>query len=216
MRSRPLVLSAFILFATLLFPAHSFAQATSFGVQGGVNLANVSFTAGDPSEGTPDFKSRTRGVFGGFVARDFNPNVGLQVDFLYSQKGTKATGSEDGFNFEFEIGVDTIEIPVLIRANIAGSGGVKARVFGGPAFGFKVRDQTKFTVDGVVIPDEDTEEADFKSSEVGFVIGGAVQFGRVFVDVRYNWGLTNLVGDDGTGDVAKSRTLGFMVGYQIK
>lgn len=215
MRSRSLVLSAFILFATLLFPAHSSAQATTFGVQGGINLANVSFTPGDPSEGNPDFKSRTRGVFGGFVARDFNPNVGLQVDFLYSQKGTKASAEEDGIAFTLEIGVDYIEIPVLIRANIAGSGGVKARVFGGPSFGFKVRDQTQFSVNGTVIPDEDTEEAEFKSSEAGFVVGGAVQFGRVFVDVRYNWGLTNVVGDD-SGDVAKSRTFGFMIGYQIK
>ena len=212
MRLRSLVLAAFVLSATLLFPAHSFAQGTSFGVQGGINLATVSFKNEDTD--IPDFKNRTRGVFGGFVARDFNPNVGLQVDFLYSQKGTKASGSEDGVNFELEVGVDYIEIPILIRANIPGSGAVKARVFGGPSFGIKVRDHAQISGGGVVI--EDDEVADFKSSEVGFVVGGAVQFGRAFVDIRYNWGLTNIAKDDGSGDEAKTRTLGFMVGYQIK
>lgn len=212
MRSR--VLSAFILFAALLFPAHSFAQATTYGVQGGINLANVSFTPGDPTEGVPDFKNRTLGVVGGFVARDFNPKVGLQVDFLYSQKGAKASANEGGIPFELEVGVDYIEIPVLIRGNIAGSGGVKARVFGGPSFGFKVRDHAQISGGGVLL--EDDEVAEFKSSEVGFVVGGAVEFGRVFVDVRYNWGLTNIAKDDGSGDEAKTRTLGFMLGYQFK
>ena len=213
MRLRSLVISAFVLSATLLIPAHSFAQATSYGVQGGINISNVSFTPGDPSEDL-DFKNRTRGVVGGFVARDFNPKVGLQVDFLYTQKGAKASAVEDGVTFNLELGVDYIEIPVLIRANIAGSGGVKARVFAGPSFGFKVRDHAQISAPGFLLEDEEVVE--FKSSEAGFVVGGAVQFGRVFVDVRYNWGLTNIGKDDGTGDEAKTRTLGFMVGYQFK
>ena len=50
-----------------LAPAPSFAQIqTQFGVQGGVNFANVDFTTTDP-EGAPDFKNRTLGV-GGILA----------------------------------------------------------------------------------------------------------------------------------------------------
>ena len=214
MRFRLSVLSAFALCAVLLTSTRAFAQATSFGVQGGINISNVDFTAGDSSETLPDFKSRTRGVFGGFVARDFNPKVGLQVDFLYSQKGTKANGTEDGVNFELEAGADYIEIPVLIRGNIAGSGKVKARGFAGPAFAFKVRDHAKLSGGGQVI--EGDAVAEFNTGDVGFVLGGAVQFGQVFVDLRYNWGLMNIVKDDGSGDEGKNRVFGIMIGFQIK
>jgi hypothetical protein len=214
MRSRLSVLSAFALCAILLTSTRAFAQGTTYGVQGGINISNVSFKAGDSSEEVPDFKSRTRGVFGGFVARDFNPKVGLQVDVLYTQKGTQADAVEDGFAFHIEIGADYIEIPVLIRGNIPGSGKVKARVFAGPSFGIKVHDKAKLSGGGMVLEGDDV--AEFKSGDAGFVLGGAVQFGQVFVDLRYNWGFVNIVKDDGTGDEAKTRTFGIMIGFQIK
>jgi hypothetical protein len=185
----------------------------SAGVQGGINISNVSFTAGDPEEGVPDFKSRTLPVFGAFVARDFNEKVGLQIDVLYSQKGTKASITDGIDTFTFEATVHYIEVPVLIRANFPGSGSMKGRVFGGPSFAFDVSDDTKTTFNGVEFDDE--EETEFKSTDFGFVIGGAVQFGKVFVDVRYNWGLINIVDDD-SGDEAKTRTFSIMVGFQFK
>lgn len=212
MRSRSFALSVFALSAILLSSSPAFAQVQA-GVQGGINIANVSFEAGDPSEGVPDFKSRTRGVFGAFIARDFTPKVGLQIDILYSQKGTKAELTDGVDTFTFEASADYLEIPILIRGNIPGSGSVKARVFAGPSIGFKVTDDTKTTFNGVELTDE--EDAEFKSTDFGFVIGGAVQFGKVFVDARYNWGLINIVDDD-SGDVAKTRTFGIMVGFQFK
>ena len=211
MRSRLSVLSVFALSAILLSSSPAFAQVQA-GVQGGINIANVSFTAGDPDEGVPEFKSRTRGVFGAFIARDFNPKVGLQIDILYSQKGTKAELTDGVDTFTFEASADYLEIPILIRGNIPGSGSVKARVFAGPSIGFKVTDDSKTTFNGVEI---DEEDAEFKSTDFGFVIGGAVQFGKVFVDARYNWGLINII-DDNTGDEAKTRTFGIMVGFQFK
>ena len=211
MRSRSFALSVFALSAILLSSSPAFAQVTA-GVQGGINIANISFTAGDPDEGVPEFKSRTRGVFGAFIARDFTPKVGLQIDILYSQKGTKAELTDGVDTFTFEASADYLEIPILIRGNIPGSGSVKARVFAGPSIGFKVTDDTTTTFNGVEI---DEEDAEFKSTDFGFVIGGAVQFGKFFVDARYNWGLINIVDDD-SGDDAKTRTFGIMVGFQFK
>jgi hypothetical protein len=213
MRSRVSVLSVFALCAILLTSTTAFAQGATFGVQGGINIANVSFSGGDPTEPVPDFKSKTRGVFGGFVAKDFNAKAGLQVDFLYSQKGTKATITDGIDTFTFEATVDYIEIPVLIRGNIPGSGSVKARVFGGPSFAFKVTDDTTTTLNGIELEDDETE---IKGNDFGFVIGGAVQFGQVFVDVRYNWGLVNILKDPTDNEDVKTRTFSIMVGFQFK
>jgi Outer membrane protein beta-barrel domain len=82
----------------------------------------------------------------------------------------------DGIDtFVFEATTDYIEVPVLIRGNIPGSGSVKARVFGGPAFAFKVSDDTTTTFNGVEL---DEEEPELKGNDFGLVIGGAVQFGQ--------------------------------------
>ena len=214
MRSRSFVVSVIALSTILLTSTHALAQATTtFGVQGGINVANVSFSGGDTGEVAPDFTSKTRAVFGGFVARDFNSKAGLQVDFLYSQKGTKATATDGIDTFVFEATVDYIEIPVLIRGNIPGSGAVKARVFGGPSFAFKVTDDSRTSFNGIEVEDEDTE---IKGNDFGLVIGGAVQFGQFFVDARYNWGLVNILKDATDNEEVKTRTFGIMVGFQFK
>ena len=213
MRSRSFVVSGFILSALLLSSSPAFAQVSA-GVQGGVNIANVSFDDGSDEDFSPNFKSKTRAVFGGFVARDFNAKAGLQIDFLYSQKGTKANFTDGIDTLEQDITADYIEIPVLVRANIPG-GSVKGRVFGGPSFAFKVSDDSTTKFNGVEVPDEEGD-AEFNTSDVGIVIGGAVQFGKVFVDARYTWGLTNVIKDPDGNESAKNRVFGIMVGFQFK
>ena len=217
-RSSALLSCAAFISALALAPAPALAQVqTQFGVQGGINVANIDFTTDDP-EFTADFKSRTRGVGGIVVAWDFNPNAGLQLDFLYSQKGTKAgaTITEDGetFDFNLEASVDYLEIPILVRANMPASDTVKFRVFGGPAIGFKVSDDFKQSINGVDIPAEEGDAPEFKSYDFSLVAGGAVQFGQFFVDARYSWGLVNISNDD-EGEKVKTRTFGFMVGFMF-
>ena len=219
LRSGFVLLFAFVLVALLLAPTPASAQtATQFGVQGGINVANVDFKpSADEAEFNPDFKSRTLGVFGAFVAWDFNPNFGMQIDALYSQKGTKFdqsfTDGVETFTFNFEARVDYLEFPVLFRANVPASDAVRFRVFTGPAFGFKVGDDVKQTFNG----EPDTEdEPEFKGSDVSWVAGGAIEFGKVFFDVRYSWGMMNVLKNPDGDEEVKTRTLGFMVGFRLK
>jgi hypothetical protein len=198
------------LLATLLFPARAMAQSTSFGVEGGINVADIAFTSNDPAEFNPTFESRIGAVVGVFVARDFNPVVGLQVDALYSQKGAKATVFEPdiGANINLDARIDFLEIPVLVRATARASDAVAVRFFGGPAFGIKLSD--KVTLNDVELPED---EVQLKSFDVGLTAGAAVQLGKFFVDGRYTWGLVNLDDDPtGQGDDIKSRVFTVMVG----
>lgn len=188
------------------------AQGMSVGIQGGVNFSNVDFKANTL---TFSFDRRTGGVGGLFFADDFNKNMGLQVDVLFSQKGTKAT-----MPFEpgaLEIRVDYLEIPVLLRVNVPNANGsVVFRVFGGPSFAAKLRDQQLF--DGDELPAD--EKADLKSYDIGFTVGGALELGKRFVvDGRYTFGLVNI--DDDPEDLAedvsiKSKTFTVMVGLRFK
>src|SRR5262245_14455318 len=212
-RSRFLFVSTLLLSALLLVPAPASAQVSaSFGIQGGANFANVDFKAGNPEEGEPDFKNRTRGVFGFFAGLDFTV-IGIQIDALYSQKGAKADFTEeDGSNFKIEVGVDYVEVPLMLRVNVPLGGSAKFRAFGGPAFAFKVSDKVTFESNGVSLEDDETE---FKSYDIGVTAGGALQFGHSFVDVRYTWGTLNIIKDDSDGDRAKTRTLGVMAGFEF-
>lgn len=205
---RLLFVSTLLMSALFLLPAPASAQA-SFGIQGGANLANVDFKAGEAAELDPDFNSRVRGVFGFFAAVDFTV-IGIQIDALYSQKGAKADFRDEEDDVKIEVAVDYIEVPLMLRINAPLGGGAKLRLFGGPAFAFKVSDKTTFEVDGVSVEDQDAE---YKSYDIGVVAGGAMQFGKSFVDLRYTWGTLNIIKDDPAGDRAKTRTLGLMAGF---
>jgi len=210
MRSRILALLACSALVVALTPGQSLAQArTTFGIEGGINVANIDFTASDTADSVPSFDSRTRGVGGFFVAVDFNRHAGLQIEALYSQKGTKTSFSDSEGSFEVEASLDYIEIPVLFRANMPASDAVTFRVFGGPAFGIKVKDDLKLTVDGEDASDQD--DTQFKSYDLSLVVGAAVQFGPFFVDGRYSWGMIDVL--DGDPDEIKGRTFSFMVGF---
>ena len=157
MRSDLLPLYTCLLGACLLTAAPAAAQVTtSIGVQGGLNVVNVDHTSAGVEAISLNFKSRTRVVFGALVAWDFNPKSGLQIDALYSQKGSKFEFvDEDGTETRLEARIDYLEFPVLIRANLPASDTVKVRLFAGPAFSFKVSDDATTTVDGQEEPDED-------------------------------------------------------------
>jgi len=209
MRSRLLALLACSALVVALTPSQALAQAkTTFGIEGGINVANVDFTTSDTEDGVPSFDSRTRGVGGFFVAVDFNRHAGLQIEALYSQRGAKASFSDSDGSFEVEASLDYIEIPVLFRANMPASDAVTFRVFAGPAFGIKVKDDLKLTLNGEDFSDQD--DTQWKSYDLSLVVGAAAQFGPFFVDGRYSWGMINVLDED--TDEIKGRTFSFMVG----
>lgn len=57
-----------------------------------------------------------------------------------------------------------------------------------------------------------------RHQDIGLAVGGAVQFRKIFVDVRYASGLLN-VDDEPTDDdlvLIENRALTFMVGFTIR
>jgi len=200
---------AAMLVALVLLPVRAAAQTTTtFGVEGGVALANVDFSSDMFSV---SFDNRLGGMGGFQIAWDFNRSVGLQVDALYIQKGTKSSEAFFDELGELEIRVDYVEVPVLVRGNFHASDVVTIRIFGGPSFAFKVNDEQSFGGEKLTGDDK----LDLKAYDMGLSVGGAVQFGNFFVDGRYTFGLVDIDDDpDDDGLVTiKTRTATFMVGF---
>ena len=204
-----IVIGLFIGFAFLLSAASPAAAQLTFGVKGGLNVAKLSF---DPDEGfTPE--NRMGLVVGMIVTQPLRSRFGLQLEALYSQKGTKDEffDEDEGLNVKQTIKLDYIEIPVLANIAVTSSDTARFSINAGPAFAFLVNDKEVFEVDNAEV-ENDIE--DIKSYDIGFAIGGAVQTRQLIFDARYTWGLVNLNDDpDEPDQKVKNKAFTFTVGW---
>jgi hypothetical protein len=176
----------------------SFAQNLSGGVKGGVNFANLSL---DPED--DDCCDPKTGFIGGlFITAPIGDTVSIQPEFLYSMIGAKA--SED--DFDTEIDVKVFQIPLLFRADFAGTS-VRPFVLAGPALSFRLDAKQTFGDEEFDL-DEDVEKFD-----IGFAIGGGLQFGRGSLEARYTHGLRDMDKDDESE--AKTRVFSVLAGFRF-
>ena len=196
----------------LSLPAIASAQATTlgemeYGVKGGINISNLKLE----SEGTSITGDGRAGfLFGFWVAKDFNPRAGIQVEALFSKKGGEfGEGVLDIEDASFSL--TYIEIPALARVNFPVAPAI-VRVLAGPTFAFHVNESIKFGGEEL-----DADQIDLKTFEMGFALGGAVEFKKFVVDARYTWGLTDINGSDDEGEpTAKNGTISISFGYRFR
>jgi hypothetical protein len=207
-------IAAAIATAVFLIPASASAQGVTIGIKGGLSNTNVKleFTG---EETLPEPQAVNGLIFGGWVGRDFNPNFGMLVEFLYDQGGTKFGFTDvDGTRYEQKINVDYFQVPVLARTNFKAGNSSVLHVFGGPTFGFKTRQSQKLTVNGIEQPDE--EEPGIKSNDMGITIGAGFDIRQFVVDFRYTWGLMNINDESGSDEPeVKTKQFAVMFGMEL-
>ena len=100
-----------------------------------------------------------------------------------------------------------LELPVLFRFTIPTQGNVSPSIFAGPSVGIKLRSKGSATSPGFSV-EADLENT--KGIELGLVFGGGITVGRndtkIFLDGKYNLGLTNIFDDvinPGPNDLVK-------------
>jgi outer membrane immunogenic protein len=182
------------------------AQEPVFGVKGGVNFANLNFEG----EGADvNFDRRTGFVGGLFMVWPGNSRTALQVEALFSQKGTKLNDEGE----EGTIKLDVLDIPVLARFSSGGAGTTSFHVFGGPSFGFKLRARAT----GALTDDGGSEDIgdDVKQLDFAVVAGVGVEMNRITLDARQSWGLSNIVKDPDDDEKVKTRTFSVMLGIRF-
>ena len=194
--------AAIVLVLAVIGLATPSTASAQVGVLVGLNMANIDFDAG--STGLTISGDRRTGFVGGV---SFNLPLqdifSVELDALFAQKGTK-------FNFDGDIGkakLDYVDIPVLGRINLPGSGPARVHLLVGPSFNFKVSEKFE--------PDEDNDEDQFEKMETALVFGLGVTVTRFRVEGRYGLGLSNILTDDaGGGEVkGKNRVFSILVGF---
>jgi hypothetical protein len=201
------------------------AERPSFGVLGGVHLANIAI---DPDPTDASLNSITRANFGGLVEFDLTPYVSLQARGMYVPKGTSLDDLAEEVDLSATTVIDYITVPLLLKIQ-AKTGKIRPYAVVGPEIGFKARAGVSLTttasVPGEILNRLEKELTDqvnneLKSIDVALDFGGGIEIpsGRmsVLVEGIYSLGLRNIAvsseGDDGS---AKTRAFLFNVGIRF-
>lgn len=171
------------------------AQSARFGVKAGASL--TSFTGKD-SDGAKNKFGFNGGVMANFALNDM---FSIQPEVLYSMKGSKADGSNDGqFNLNY------IDVPVLAKI-ATGETGLFFEL--GPQIGFLAAAKAKSNSLSVDVKDS------FNSVDFGYAAGLGFQAANgPMVGLRYNGGFTNIgKASAGTDGNVKNSAFQLYVGF---
>ena len=179
------------------------------GIIGGYNMANLD------GDGIEDADSRSGFDIGGLVQIPMGEMITIQPEVHYSQRG--ASFEEEGVGAE--IALDYIHVPVLLRAGVPLAEGFDFDFIVGPSFAFEMGCEIEPEEGDSFDCDDDAlgGEFDRKSTSIGIIGGGSFAWaagpGDLLVDVRYDWGLTNISDSDADDSDVKNTALQFLIGY---
>jgi Outer membrane protein beta-barrel domain len=209
--SASLVAAAVVVACAFAAAAPAAAQ-TTVAAKIGVNSSNVDIVPEfEPIEGFGTIETDRRGglVLGGLVGVPIAGGFGLQIEGLYSQKGSNITfyGTPVGLRLHY------LEFPVLAGYAVGPADGVRVRFLAGPTFGALLKDVQS-------LEDRDLEGDDrvkFKSGDVGIAFGAAIEARRFILDLRYTHGLSDWNDDIGQGiEEIRNRTFTVTVGWRMR
>lgn len=146
---------ALLVVMSVATPSRTAAQ--DLGVLVGFNSANVDF---DFAGVNVNVDPRSGFVGGLWFNQPLMDGFSVEIDGLVSMKGT-------AFNFDGDSGkikLTYLDIPVLARVNLPGSGPVRIHVLGGPSFNFNLSESFE--------PGDDQDEDSVETFETAVVVGG--------------------------------------------
>jgi hypothetical protein len=201
-----------------LAPTAALAQGVGGGPKGSITFSSLSGEFADPDLSNVSFEYQAGFAIGGFVAVPMGNSGLFQPEVYFVRRVTTAV--ESAMNIDTEIRLDYLEIPVLFKYSRAAAGRTSPTFFAGPSVAFELAAKAKDLTAGGAR--EDIADA-LVDVEFGLVFGGGVDFASgLQIDVRYYWGLTNIIKDDSVGDDFvdpnddfKNRMFAIMAGFSF-
>ena len=173
-------------------------QQLKFGPKAGVNFANLS--------GVDNTEMKIGFHVGAVAEIKFNEKFSIQPEVVYSAQGARGMLN----NIEGKANLDYINIPILAKYYIVDGFSVEA----GPQVGFLVKAEGKGTVNNVSVTTDVKDN--FKSTDFGLGFGLAYDLPvGMFVNARYNLGLSDIRNNTSSGDAIKSNVIQVGIGYKF-
>ncbi len=214
-----------VFFCVIFALGISVAQA-QFGIKAGINLASLSQ---EPLESNfEDFKDKSiLGFQVGIIAELPIVDIfSIQPELIWVQKGGKATYTLLGNEVERRVTYNHIQIPVLAKIKATTEGeSFGLNFFGGPFASFSLGGKVEIESPlGTIEEDIDYSDDDNLERRVdwGLTFGLGANLGALFIDVRYDLGINNLLDEDASNNnnsdkdpFLRTRGLGLTAGIML-
>lgn len=180
----------------LLFCFSAVAQSAAVGVTGiGIKLGAAFASINTDYDELDDFLDSRSGFIGGaFLTYGLSRQFALQPEILYVSKGAE----KDLFFVSPYWTNDYLEIPLLLKLNLAPDGPVHPNLFVGPAVSFLLSSEV-----GASSYSYDVKDG-MKTMDFSLVLGGGIDYKRFTLDVRYTMGLANTIDADKLNELTGS------------
>ncbi len=174
----------------LLIGVNTYAQdqPVTFGVKAGVNLSNLSGDV-DGTDAKIGFNAGVTLDYG------FTPDVYLLTGLQLTTKGFKA-GSGDN---KFTSNLMYLQLPVHVGYKLTVAEATKIVFHAGPYAAYGIGGKSELTLDGKKEKENSFQKGLYKKFDFGVGLGVGAEFGKIGVDLGYDFGLANI--NDGDGKI---------------
>jgi hypothetical protein len=163
------------------------AAGQTIALKAGLTSSNITESPNIPGDTLQRHTSVMAGV--SFTSPP-RARLALQIEGLFTQKGNRLVN--DAAAIDSKLTIEYVEIPVLVRFDVASAPSASLRVHAGPTFGFKLHR----TESGFDVPLPEVDQIDIKGADVGIAFGAEIEHKRLTAGARYTLGLSNMFDDD--------------------
>ena len=159
-----------------------------------INVVSTNLNYGGSNSALADYKKSTNGIQAGVSFQaGITPGFSLVSELYFMRKGGKLKANNPLTTNESSLRFNTIELPVLARFHFG-----KFYMNAGPSIAYNLSGNKKIENVSTKLSFTNSTEG-FKHYDAGIQMGGGVEFPfkqrRIALDIRYNYGLTNIAYD---------------------
>lgn len=156
-----------------------------------VNMVSTNINYGGSNNIVADYKKATNGIQAGVSFQaGITPAFSLVSEFYYMRKGGKLKINNPLTTSESTLRLNTLELPVLARFHIG-----KFYMNAGPSLAYNFSGKREINNQSTKLLFNNSSDA-FKRFEGSIQLGGGFEFPikqkRIALDIRYNYGFTNI------------------------
>ncbi len=164
----------------------------------------LNFTDWSKDDASGEFKSKAGWQIGGSVA--FGKKFYIEPGIFYVGKSTTFEVSSSVPNIDdFEANLNGIRVPLAVGVNLLGN----------EKTAFSLRGFGGFSGFFVTSVGDDIDKDDVNTAQWGTFVGAGLDIWKIFVDLSYEWSLTNIQKDVSAIDFGKTRTIFINAGIRI-
>ncbi|HWZ23291.1 MAG TPA: porin family protein [Cytophagaceae bacterium] len=180
-----------------------------FGVKAGLNYSNVYDSEGENFNSNP----RVGFVTGAFMSVPIGRYIGIQPEFLFSQRGFQATGGSLTGSYNFTRITDNIDVPLLFAFKPSEF----LTLLAGPQYSYLMKRRDEFANETTTIEQEKQFDNDnIRKNILCFTGGLDLTLKRFVFSARVGWAVQKNNGD-GTSSTPRYKDVWYQttVGYRF-